>query len=177
MFVNELIPAEIYLLEQIGKVRRYKEGEFVIREGQTGSSFFLITSGRVEVRKGLGGGKHRKLVELGECDMLGEMGFLGVVNRSASVVALDEAVLIEFERGDFEELLQQEPMLGLKVYRGMAQELARRLAHTDEEIKDTILWALGEAQRESAPAAAEGEAPSLEPGLRPRLKVAPRPPS
>ena len=94
--------------------------------------------------------KHRKLIELGACDLLGEVGFLGVVFRSASVVALSQATLIEFERDDFDELVQKAPMLGLKVYRGMARELAQRLARTDEEVKDTILWALRESQRDPA---------------------------
>ena len=40
------------------------------------------------------------------------------------------------------------PSIGMKVYKGMAQELARRLAKTDEELKDTIIWAIGELSQD-----------------------------
>jgi CRP/FNR family cyclic AMP-dependent transcriptional regulator len=166
MFFDDLTPAEISLVESIGKVCKFQRGDFIIREGQTGASFFLVISGRVEVRKDLGEGKHRILVELGACDLLGEVGFLGVIFRSASVVALTQAVLIEFERDDFDQLVQKEPMLGLKVYRGMARELAQRLARTDEEVKDTILWALSESKQDPTLSGA------VKPPTRPKLTLA-----
>ncbi|OGV41916.1 MAG: hypothetical protein A2X46_17845 [Lentisphaerae bacterium GWF2_57_35] len=169
MFFDDLTPTEISRVESIGKVRKYQRGDFIIHEGQTGSSFFLVISGRVEVRKNLGDGKHRKLVELGACDLLGEVGFLGVIFRSASVVALSQAVLVEFERDAFDRLVQDEPMLGLKVYRGMARELAQRLARTDDEVKDTILWALRESQRDPTLTG------PVEPPTRPKLNLAAKP--
>ena len=164
MFFDDLTAEEIARVESIGVVRRYQKGDFVIDEGVPGTSFFLVLSGSLEVRKNLGSGKHKKLVDLTSCDLIGEVCFLGVIFRSASVVAQSNASLLEFERDAFEELVKNEPVIGLKVYRGMARELAQRLARSDDEIKDTVLWALNEAGR--GPISSDG------PRSKPRLLLA-----
>ena len=144
MFLNCLSPDEIGIIETIGEVKRYPTGSFLMREGQAGTSFILILSGTVEVRKSLRGGKYKKLVDLKVCDLIGEIGFLGVHNRTASVVALEDTEVMEFRREDFLRLAEQHPVLGMKAYRGMAEELARRLSRSGEELVDAISRALAQ---------------------------------
>jgi CRP-like cAMP-binding protein len=147
MFLHCLSPEEISLVESIGAVKQYPEGFHLIEEGTTGSSFILILSGTVEVRKGMRGGKYKRLVELGACDLIGEIGFLGVQNRTASVVAVDDVEVMEFERDAFTRLIEMHPTIGMKTYRGIAEELARRLSQSDEDLMDAITWALSQNQK------------------------------
>jgi CRP-like cAMP-binding protein len=147
MFLHCLSPEEISLVESIGTVKQYPEGFHLIEEGTTGSSFILILSGTVEVRKGMRGGKYKRLVELGACDLIGEIGFLGVQNRTASVVAVDDVEVMEFERDAFTRLIEMHPTIGMKTYRGIAEELARRLSQSDEDLMDAITWALSQNQK------------------------------
>ena len=142
MFLQCLSPDEIAQIESIGSVKTYSKGYHLIEEGMVGSSFILILSGTVEVRKGMRGGKYKCLVELGPCDLIGEIGFLGVESRTASVVALDDVEVMEFERDVFTRLIEEHPRIGMKAYRGIAEELARRLSQSDEELMDAISWAL-----------------------------------
>ena len=146
MFFDDLTSNEVEIVEQIGRARVYQKGDYVIQEGSVGSSFTLILSGSVEVRKNFANGKHKTLVELGPCDLVGEVGFLGVESRTASVIALSECEVMEFEREAFDRIIVQHSAIGLKVYRGMARELAQRLAKNDEELMDTIVWALGQTK-------------------------------
>ena len=147
MFLHCLSPEEIALIESIGAVKKYPQGFHLIEEGAVGSSFILILSGTVEVRKGMRGGKYKRLVELGACDLIGEIGFLGVQNRTASVVAVDDVEVMEFERDAFTRLIEAHPAIGMKAYRGIAEELARRLSQSDEDLMDAISWALAQNQK------------------------------
>lgn len=144
MFLNCLDADEMALIETIGEVKIYPKGSFLIREGEPGSTFILILSGTVEVRKSLRGGKYKKLVELKACDLIGEIGFLGVHNRTASVVALEDTEVMEFERAAFVRLIEQNPVIGMKAYRGIAEELAQRLSRSGDELVDAISWALAQ---------------------------------
>ncbi len=146
MFLQCLSPSDIAQIEKIGCVKQYPAGYHLIEEGVVGSSFILILSGTVEVRKGLRGGKYKRLVELGPCDLIGEIGFLGVQSRTASVVALEDVEVMEFEREVFARLIEANPMIGMKAYRGIAVELARRLSQSDEDLMDAISWSLAQSK-------------------------------
>ena len=151
MILSDLTTDEMAAVEKTGAPRTYARGDTIIREGDEGSSFFLILSGRVEVRKGIGGDKYKKLVDLGPLDIFGEVCFLGVVCRSASVVALEATQVMEFSRSALETLIAVRPGIGLKLYRGIAHELAQRLAAVDGDLKDAIMWALGDARTMPVP--------------------------
>ena len=147
MLFNDLSAEEIASVEETGVLQKFEEGAVIIQEGQAGSSFFLIATGHVEVRKNVGEGRYKKIIELGPGDVFGEIGFLGVGCRSASVVAVGDCEALEFRRADFERLIEAQPAIGVKSYRGLARELARRLAQSDDDLKGTIVWALGLMQK------------------------------
>lgn len=151
MILRDLTPDEMAAVEKIGVSRFYNSGELILREGEAGCSFFLILNGRVEVRKGIGLDKHRKLVDLGPLDIFGEVCFLGVESRSASVLAMERTHVMEFERSEFEKLIAARPSIGLKLYRGIARELAQRLAKVDVDLKDALVWALGDLKTSADP--------------------------
>ena len=152
MIFSELNEKEMVQLEKLGALRAYRPEETVVQEGHPGRSFFLVVSGKVEVRKSLRRAKYKKLSELGPLDVFGEVCFLGVETRSASVVSLTDAQIYEFDRDQFVAYIDRKPEIGVKIYRGMAKELARRLAKAGEDLRDAIIWSLG-TQHEKDPAA------------------------
>ncbi len=146
MIFDELTQAELDLVDRAGVPRHYPQGTRIVEERQTGDAFFMVIAGRVEVRKHIGGGQYRRLAELGPCDIFGEICFLGVPARSASVVALTEGTALEFSRAAFARLVEQHPAIGLKTYRGLARELAQRMAALDDDLRDALLWAISETR-------------------------------
>jgi CRP-like cAMP-binding protein len=143
MIFSELSEKEMAMLEPLGTLRSYAPNETIIQEGHPGRSFFLLVAGSVEVRKSLRRAKYKTLSQLGPLDVFGEVCFLGVETRSASVVALTQAQVYEFDRDQFVQYLERKPEIGVKIYRGMASELARRLAKASEDLRDAIIWSLG----------------------------------
>ena len=69
----------------------FEPGETIIEEGAEVGSLFVLTSGRVEVRKSLSGGRDRLLARLdatNEPTVVGERGLLGGSAASATVRAV-----------------------------------------------------------------------------------------
>lgn len=166
MILDGLTLAEMEAVEKLAKVRVFKQGSLIIEEGNAGNAFFLLLSGRVEIRKRIPDGHYKKLIELGPCGVFGEVAFLGVESRSASVIALRDCEVLEFDGKDTERFMNEKPAIGLKLYRGMARELAERLARTDEDMKDAIVWAMGDAKDKAPPGSDNVDIP-----VRPKLSL------
>ncbi len=144
MFFGELSSAERSKIEQIGYIQHFHKDESVVVEGEESSTLYLVKSGKVQVRKGLGTDTSICLMELGPEGIFGEMAFLGLNRRTASVVALEDTEVLAIEEPSFRKLLESDPEIGVKVYRNVARELARRLCANTEELRRALLWALEE---------------------------------
>lgn len=150
---------EIEKIEQTGVQRELAAGDVLIQEGRQEHSFFLIIAGSVDVRKALPQGRFKKLMTLVAGDMVGEVGFLGSPSRSANVLAAEPCTVLEFDHERFGKFLEAHPAISLKIYRWMARELAKRLAQSDEQLADAIVWGLGQAQAAAASLTAEPDIP------------------
>lgn len=146
MMLENLSRDELAKLEKVGRLRSFGKDDTIVQEGESGSSFFLMLSGKAEVRKSVGLVTFRRLTELGPCSIFGEICFLGAANRSASVIAVEACKVLEFYRTDFETFAGKNPAVAVKIFRGIAQELAERLIRNNEELRKALLWALDEVR-------------------------------
>jgi serine/threonine protein kinase len=93
-FFHNFSDVDIWQVLHISNWHRIPAGTMLIREGETGTSFFILTSGEVKVTK-----KERVLsvLKAGEC--FGEMAYLGrrQFKRSASVVTNSDITVIEIK--------------------------------------------------------------------------------
>jgi CRP-like cAMP-binding protein len=77
-------------------VHRLPSGARIIEQGQPGSSFFMIASGRVRVEQTpKEGGAPVELARLGEGAVFGEAALVNAQPRAATVVVVGEADLVE----------------------------------------------------------------------------------
>lgn len=84
---------------------QYAAGEAIVREGDPGSSMFIVERGRVDVV--LSGGQHVATTEAG--GYFGEMSLLTGAPRRATVTALTDCVLVEIGVDAFREYVQSRP--------------------------------------------------------------------
>jgi CRP-like cAMP-binding protein len=98
------LPKDAFVLfVQDMQMRHQKKGDVIVREGETGTSFFVLVSGRVRVEKRIGQ-KRTTLAFLTDGAFFGEMALLHKAARTASVVvASDECRFFEFS----EEMLKR----------------------------------------------------------------------
>lgn len=144
MLFDSLTEKEKTLVEKSGTVRTYAKGNYILREGDRSTSLFVIRAGVVEVRKPIDSSKYKQLKDITAGYFFGEMSFLTGAARSADVLALRDAEILELSRADLDRLVDKNPVIGTKIYRNIAEELADRLRRNNEELKTAILWAIEE---------------------------------
>lgn len=99
-------------------VREFKAGEVIFKEGDTGSEFFVIQSGKVDIRLG-----NRQLGSLGDHDIFGEMALIDTAPRSATAVAASDVKIVPISEKQFLFLVSQTPHFALNVMRTLARRL------------------------------------------------------
>jgi CRP-like cAMP-binding protein len=104
-------------------LHRVGQGDAVLREGETGNSFFVVASGRFSVTKRDEAGESILLARLGEGDFFGEMALLSGAPRAANVVADAPAEVLEFKPEVLVALARQHPQLAQSIRRFYRQRL------------------------------------------------------
>ncbi|HWQ40008.1 MAG TPA: serine/threonine-protein kinase [Burkholderiales bacterium] len=91
-FFQAFSDVDLWQVLRIADWVRFANGSLVIREGDAGSSFFVLAAGEVRVTKQ---GKLLNILKAGEC--FGEMAYLGrrEQHRTASVIAVQDVTAIE----------------------------------------------------------------------------------
>ncbi|HUM02435.1 MAG TPA: Crp/Fnr family transcriptional regulator [Thermoanaerobaculia bacterium] len=123
--------AERAAVSKAAQLRTYRRGEVIVRQGQTGESFFVIVRGRVAVTVLSPEGREVVLNTLGEGDHFGEMALLDEEPRSASVVAQERSELAILSRDVFFELLRSNFLLT----KGLLRSFSRRLRRANATIE------------------------------------------
>jgi CRP/FNR family transcriptional regulator, cyclic AMP receptor protein len=98
--------------------RQVEADEMIFAKGDPGSCMYFIAAGRVRVFDG-----ERTINVLGRREIFGEMAALDPEPRSASVMAIDETLLLQFDQEPLYELMAHRP----EVLRGVIHILNQRL--------------------------------------------------
>lgn len=129
-------PSRLRLLAFMGEDRTFRDGEYVVRQGESSDSAYLILSGKADVIVEFEGSSS-VVAELGEAEVFGEMAMLCESPRTASIRAKGELRTLMFEREGMLRLLREFPEMAVEMSRSLAQrlertttELARLRAHT-----------------------------------------------
>lgn len=86
-------------------VRRYRDGDKIVRQGEYGHTLFVLVSGVVEIEATADNGQVMKMARFeasGAC--FGELAILGRARRSATATVRGAAVLLEIEKTKLERL-------------------------------------------------------------------------
>jgi CRP-like cAMP-binding protein len=104
-------------------LQRVSEGAAVIREGDDGTSFYVVASGRFAVTKRDDAGGTVVLARLGEGDFFGEMALLSGTVRSATVRAEEDGEVLELRADVLLRIARQHPHLAQSLRRFYRQRL------------------------------------------------------
>jgi len=119
-------------LERLGALTRtitLPTGTKIVELGEMGHSLFLIVEGQVRVLYPARSTDF-ELARLTSGDFFGEMALLNEKPRSATVQAVDEVTLLVLEKSDFQEVIQQSPVVALQ----LLETLSIRIRNADEHI-------------------------------------------
>ena len=105
-FLDVLQDYEILLVADALKPVYPKEGEVIVRQGDSGDEFFIILEGECTVhRKDDGDGEEREVRTLKSGEYFGEVALLENTPRIATVIAGRKCRLVKLERSSFCRLL------------------------------------------------------------------------
>ena len=113
------------ILSKLG--RSYREGEILFLEGETGSTLFIIISGKVEVSKKDSSGRDITLARLGSGEILGEMSHFDSLPRSASARAIEDSKLLCLSPGNFSLIFQLHPKWTKVLIEGLCERIGKSL--------------------------------------------------
>lgn len=123
---------EEQLFWKFGKT--FSKGTILFREGDPGKDMFIIQSGKVQVKKNVGG-EEKVLAELASGEFFGEMALLEGLNRSATVEVTEDSRILVISPDTFQGLLKSNVEIALK----MLKKMASRLRALDEHFGTAIL--------------------------------------
>ncbi len=122
---------ELERLIEMSKIRRYRPGECIVKEGQSETWLYFLMYGQVRIVKN---GKDVAILKR-RGDIFGEMGAIDSGRRSASAYAIQDTVCLATDIFYIEKLTGNEKLaFGYVLYRLIAEILARRLRQTTEAL-------------------------------------------
>jgi CRP/FNR family transcriptional regulator, dissimilatory nitrate respiration regulator len=120
-------------LSRIGVRRSFWKGERIFSEGDAGTGFYAVLSGRVKISKVSTEGKEQILHLFGPGESFGEVSvFTGQGFPADAAAALPSTVLF-FPRAAFSGLIRQDPALALNMLAQLSQRL-RQFAGLIEDL-------------------------------------------
>lgn len=124
---SEMDENEVAGIRDIMEVMKFKAGQVIIREGETGDLFYVITEGQVEVIIRDAAGSDVILHEAGPGDFFGELSMLTNEPRSARIRAVEDVTTLVLERDEFFNFLRSHTHAAIDVL----VELGGRLREND----------------------------------------------
>jgi CRP-like cAMP-binding protein len=122
----ELNTADLELLVPSVRVETYPPGRVILREGRVGAALYLLTSGTVEVIRGLDTPQEAVIATMEAQDFFGEIATMKHLPRSASVRAMSETKCLMIKRLHFDSYVEQFPSVLAKI------EVALAARHPDQ---------------------------------------------
>lgn len=117
-----LPPRHLRRVASVSAVLDFDEGQEIVKEGQSGSVFYVIAEGGAKVVRG-----GRTVGRLQAGRFFGELAVLGGTPRTASVVATAPTTCVMLSSRNLQKVLRQEPAIALQ----MLAYVARRLAEAE----------------------------------------------
>jgi CRP-like cAMP-binding protein len=127
-----LSPAELQVLADLSRPRRFGPGEQVFAEGELGDSLFVLVAGEVEVSRHETPGA--PLAVLGPPAAFGEMSLVDREHRSATVRARGEAQALQLTAENFTTFRKYSRDGFTLVVMNIARVLSSRLRETSAKL-------------------------------------------
>ena len=112
---------------------KIKKGRYLFREGDKGSSMYIIEKGQMAALKKWHGDEYL-LKQLNQGDCIGEMALFDFFPRSASIISTESTELIEITADDLLNIYHQDLEQFTLLQMNLGREVTRRLRAADEEL-------------------------------------------
>jgi len=119
-----LSAAELARLERVAHRRHYDPEAVIVREGQGGIAFFVVTDGQVVITRLGRDGQAHEIRRLGPGGAFGEMALFSDRPRVATVTVVEPTECLALHRLEFLDELRRSPDTALRLLDSLAARLA-----------------------------------------------------
>ena len=106
--------------------QKFLPDEYIFKQGEKGSKAYLLLDGRIAIEV-----NGKKVSEISEMEIFGEMSLILKKPRSASIRVLKPSVVLPIDEKILSDLLEKSP----PIVKSMVRQLSYRLAQCDAEIR------------------------------------------
>lgn len=124
---------ELVQVSKLVKHVPFSSGDVVVRENSEGQSLFVVKEGKLHAFHEENG-QRKELANFEPLSFFGELALIDHGPRSASVEALEDGELLEFDDKALETLIKHNEHLKLKLYMNLTDDLARKLRRTNDRL-------------------------------------------
>ncbi len=131
--LDDLSPDELASLANVVVLEEVRRRRVIFLPGDPGTSLFFVNGGRVKVSRVTRDGKELTLAYRGPGEIFGELCLVDGGPRAEMAEAMENALVTELPREEFEKLLAEHPRVGLALVRTLC-ERRRELENTMEKL-------------------------------------------
>jgi CRP-like cAMP-binding protein len=111
-----------------------QKGETLFSEGESGSSLYIVLSGKIKLGRRAADGRQNLVAIMGPSDIVGELSLFDPGPRTATATALTDARLARLKKTSLRPWLSTRP----EITEQLLRVLARRLRRTNDALADLI---------------------------------------
>ncbi len=124
-------PAKLKLMAFAAERMQFRAGEEMFHQGDSADAAYIILAGRADVLVDTASGP-LKVTEVGRDALVGDIGILCDVPRTATIVAIEDLIALKISKDLFFRMVSDFPSISIEVMRVLAQ----RLEHTTDLLRD-----------------------------------------
>lgn len=129
-----LLDDEVRMLEAIAETQSFSHMQPIVRSGELATDFYVLLEGRVQVQ----GPDGEPISRLAAGSAFGEVAVLTAGERAATVLADGDVVVARFGGQKFNELIDKEPRIGVRLLRNVATTLHDRLRSANVQLERVL---------------------------------------
>jgi CRP-like cAMP-binding protein len=124
----ELSEEDAEKLAGLMPLRELKGGDYLIEEGKSDDSLYVLVEGNLEVVKRTSSDGTASIAVVREGHLAGELSFIDSEVHTVGLRALSDGRVLSLSRKSFESLVESDPQLVYKVMRAVARS-AHKIMH------------------------------------------------
>jgi len=129
---------EIQTLCNYARAYEVEQGNAVFREGEKGTFLCLLVDGRIDIYKESDSRELKKITTIRPGKTMGEMSVIDDMPYSATAIAAEKVTLVLITKMNFDRLLDEQPLLGIKMFKQIARLISLRLRQTTGVLLDYL---------------------------------------
>jgi len=139
---KDLDDTELAEVAELCREERFRSGEFIFREGESGNRLYLIVEGDVRISRDVPGSGEEALAILKPGALFGEMAVFDRSERSTHAISNGGTTVLTITRPDFEMLLDFNRDVAYKVLWSVVRLLSARLRVTNDNLRSFLAMSM-----------------------------------